>query len=68
MSQEAVERFLGRVITDGRFREQAKESLAQSCLSEGYALSQKETAFLTGLDFRLLGFVATTLDDAIRRN
>ena len=68
MSQEAVERFLGRVITDERFRKQAMSALEQSCLSEGYALSPTETAFLAKLDFRLLGFVATTLHDSIRRN
>jgi len=68
MSQEAVERFLGRAITDERFREKAKSALEQSCISEGYSLSQTEVAYLANLDFRLLGFVATTLNDSIRRN
>jgi len=68
MSQEAVERFLGRAITDERFRERARLSLEQSCLSEGYAISQTEAEYLANLDFRLLGFVATTLADSIRRN
>jgi hypothetical protein len=68
MSQESVERFLGRVITDDRFRERAKTTLEQSCFIEGYLLSKVESAYLTKLDFELLGAVATTLDDAIRRN
>lgn len=68
MSQESVERFLGRAITDERFRERAMVSFEQCCLSEGYSISSSELPFLTKLDLRLLGFVATTLDDAIRRN
>jgi predicted restriction endonuclease len=68
MSQDSVERFLGRVITDTLFRERAARSLEQCCASEGYPLTQAESALLEKVDFRLLGFVSTTLDDAIRRN
>jgi hypothetical protein len=68
MSQEAVERFLGRVITDERFRERASKSLEKSCISEGYALSNTEVAYLASMDFKLLGLVGRTLDDSIRRN
>lgn len=68
MSQESVERFLGRAITDERFRERAMSSFEQCCLSEGFAISKAEFSHLSKLDYKLLGFVATTLDDAIRRN
>lgn len=68
MSQESVERLLGRFITDERFRERARMSLEQNCISEGYALSKAEISHLANIDFRLFGFVASTLDDAIRRN
>ena len=68
MSQESVEQFLGRVITDGRFRQKAITSLEKTCLSEGYSLSKAETGYLANIDFKLFGLVATTLDDSIRRN
>ncbi|MBT0664589.1 hypothetical protein KI809_09785 [Geobacter pelophilus] len=68
MSQEAVERFLGRIITDERFRERAKAGIEQSCISEGYLLSAPEFEHLEKLDFRLFSYVGATLDDAIRRN
>jgi hypothetical protein len=54
-------------MTDDRFRERAKTSLEQSCLSEGYLLSKAESAFLAKLDFEVLTSVATKLDDALRR-
>ena len=68
MSQESVERFLGRLMTDDRFRERAKTTLEQSCFNEGYVLSKLESAYLSKLDFELLGTVAANLDDALRRS
>jgi hypothetical protein len=68
MSQEAVERFLGRAITDERFRKRASVAFEQCCISEGYSLSAYESTQLSKLDLRLLSSVAATLDDAIRRN
>ena len=47
MSQESVERFLGRAITDERFRDRAMASFEQCCLSEGYTISESELLFLT---------------------
>lgn len=68
MSQDAVERFLGRAITDEQFRSRAQMSLDQCCLSEGLGISHSEAAFLAKLDFRLFDIVATHIDDAIRRH
>lgn len=68
MSQESVERFLGRVITDERFRHRAQASLDQCCTSDGYCFSPTELAHLAKIDYRLLGFVATTLDGEILRH
>lgn len=67
MSQESVEKFLGRAITDDRFRERARKSLEKCCLCEGYAISQAEQASLEKLDFGLLNSLAAQLDAAIRR-
>lgn len=68
MSQESVERFLGRLITDERFREKAKSSLEQSCRTAGYSLSPEETKYLAQIDFKLFSFVSSTLDEAIIRS
>lgn len=53
MSQEAVERVLGRLITDGRFRRLAADSLELACRQEGYRLTSEELLLLS--DFELGG-------------
>lgn len=68
MSQESVERFLGRIITDERFREKAKASLDQCCSTEGYCFSAVEQKHLSNIDFKLLSFVSSTLDGEILRH
>jgi hypothetical protein len=68
MSQESIERFLGRIITDGRFRERAKESLEECCSREGYCFSEIEREHLLNIDFRLFSFISTTLDGEILRH
>ncbi len=50
MSQEAVERILGRMITDERFHSQTTDSLEAACLQEGYRLTQAELRMLSQLD------------------
>lgn len=68
MSQESVERLLGRMITDERFRSSAMTSLENCCACHGFVLSQAELEHLADLDYRLLGFVSSTLNDSIRRH
>ena len=68
MSQTTVEMFLGRLMTDDRFRERAKNNVEQICFDEGYVISKVESTFLSKLDFELLGSVAANLDDALRRS
>jgi len=60
--------FLGRLMTDDRFRERAKNNVEQICFDEGYVISKVESTFLSKLDFELLGSVAANLDDALRRS
>jgi len=48
MSQEAVERVLGRLITDECFRRSAADSLEAASLQAGYQLSPAELRLLTG--------------------
>ena len=67
MSQNEVERFLGRVITDTDFRARAASSLKKVCYDDGFTLSPKEMSLLSNIDFSRFGMVAETLDGAIRR-
>ena len=68
MSQNEVERFLGRIITDSNFRAKAASSLKNACNGEGIALSNEEMSFLRNIDFSQFGLVAAALDDSIRRS
>jgi hypothetical protein len=67
MSQEAVELFIGRIITDEKFRKQAIKSVDQACSTIGLKVSAQEISYLRLLDFTLFGEVALTIDGAIRR-
>ena len=50
MSQDAVERLLGRFITDEHFRQMAVDSLFMACQQTGFLLSSTEMELLSGLD------------------
>lgn len=68
MSQNEVERFLGRIITDADFRAHAEKCLEEACYSKGYALSSVELSFLCRLNFQAFQQLSETLDDSIRRS
>ncbi len=67
MSQTEVERCIGRIVTDGEFRERASRSLGTACYDEGFVLSPRELALLERLDFHCFVAVAELLDDELRR-
>jgi len=67
MSQDGVERFLGRIITDADFRTKAAQSLENTSIMVGITLSREEIALLKHIDFALFGQVADTINDSIRR-
>lgn len=67
MSQEAVERVLGRLITDERFRRLAADSLKAVCHQEGYRLFPAELRMLSGLDLRHVREFADRLDPGLCR-
>ena len=68
MSQEAVESFLGRIITDNDFRRHAVVSLEHACAKVGLKLSTEEISLLKILDFPLFSLIAESVDDALRRS
>jgi len=67
MSQDGVERFLGRIITDADFRTRAAQSLEKTSRMAGITLSTEEVALLKSIDFALFGQVGDTISDSIRR-
>jgi hypothetical protein len=68
MSQIEVERFLGRIITDARFRAKAASSIESVCFSEGLSLSMAEKSFLRIIDYSLINLIAELIDDSIKRS
>ncbi len=67
MSQNEVERFLGRIITDADFRTGAARSLESACFSKGFSLSIAELSFLSFIDYSLIKLIVETIDDSIKR-
>jgi hypothetical protein len=67
MSQRAVERTLGKLVTDERFREQFYQDPATACLRAGLNLSPRELEALLRTPREALGRLGETLDDRICR-
>jgi hypothetical protein len=67
MSQEAVERLLGRLITDERFRIQAQDLLGSACRQEGYLLSPEEMKMVAGTDLAKFSELAGQISPGLRR-
>lgn len=67
MSQEAVERVLGRMITDKRFRRLAAKSLESASLLEGYALSPAELRLLSSLELACMTELSGQLNPGLCR-
>lgn len=68
MSQEMVERLLGRLITDERFRHAAIDSLEEVCLQGGYCLTPAELLLLSGsLELQCIADISKHLDSGLCR-
>jgi len=67
MSQESVEKVLGRMITDDSFRKRASLHMALACREEGYSLSDEELRMIGQVDIKSLSSVADSLDGNIKR-
>jgi len=67
MSQQAVERAIGKLVTDESFRARFGADAARASLEAGLSLSARELSALTHIPDEALGRLAETLDDAIRR-
>jgi hypothetical protein len=67
MSQEAVEQFLGRLVTDDRFRRRAMVAFEDLLEEEGFQLSKKEQQAIKLEDLIRLEMVAARLDTSLKR-
>lgn len=67
MTQESVERLIGRLLTDDQLLIRTKTDLALACQQEGYILSNEELALVRHTDFSLLSAAAYGLDSGIKR-
>ena len=67
MSQEAVERVLGRLITDEGFRRLASYSLEAASLQEGYRLSPVELRLLSCLELQNIAELSGRLNPGLCR-
>ena len=68
MGQDAVERFLGRIITDDAFREMANESFLEACLREGFLFTEREMEVLSRLDLEKFRALSEDLDRRLKRS
>jgi hypothetical protein len=68
MSQIEVERLLGRLLTDHKFRTSAAHSLEKAASKEGIVLSKTEALILKSIDISRFIQVSNSLDDSIKRS
>jgi hypothetical protein len=67
MSQEAVERLLGRLLTDDTFRKRAHASIEILCREGGYNLNAVELKSISHDDIIRIDMVSKQLDTSIKR-
>ena len=67
MSQEAVERLLGRLLTDDVFRKQAKGSFKRTSREAGFDLNTVELDAISHNDIVSLDQVSRLLNRSIKR-
>ena len=67
MSQEAVERLLGRLLTDDSFRKRSIKSIKKLCRENGYDLNTNELSAINRDDIIRLEQVSQLLDKNIKR-
>lgn len=67
MGQDCVERLIGRLLTDTRFRVRARLNLEQACHEEGYQLSAEELRLMKQTDLNRFGRASDGLNEGIKR-
>lgn len=67
MSQDSVERLLGRMLTDAYFRVAAASSLQLACRQGGYDLSEDELRLVARINTRRFESISDLLDPGLCR-
>jgi hypothetical protein len=67
MSQEDVEKLLGRLLTDDLMRQRATIQLTAICEEEGYCLTVDEIKKIKPEDIARLAMVSSWMDTGIKR-
>lgn len=67
MSQENVERLLGRMLTDNDFLLACRHCLEKTCLAEGLPVTSIELSALEKSDLMKLASLSSVLDDRLKR-
>ena len=67
MSQDNVERFLGRLLTDCEFAAECGQSLEGACLRGGYLMTDSELTALKEIDFKRFATLTPYLDNRLKR-
>ena len=67
MSQEAVERFLGRLITDESFRDMVMNNFSNVCSKYGFEFTAEEKKIVQKIDLDRFCVLADRVDKGIKR-
>lgn len=67
MSQDDVERLLGRLITDETFRKLAADSLVAACMQNGFQLSVTELKLMSDLHMEWFTEFSRRIDPGLCR-
>jgi hypothetical protein len=67
MSQETVEQFFGRLLTDPVFRESAGKQFHKTCLEAGFRLTKAERHLISRLDIKKFETLSAEIDCGLKR-
>ncbi len=68
MSQNAVEQFIGRLVTDDAFREMVRHDVSAACYEHGFALTDNELSLVGRINLDALSQLAELVVDDLRRS
>ena len=68
MSQNAVEQFIGRLVTDDAFRERVRHDVSTACYEQGFTLTADELSLVGRINLDALSQLAELVVDDLRRS